>query len=222
MLSVIVEQVFPFVPYLQAHSAIMAELATFRPGGRPAEGPTLASIRSYCTAKPSDLEQALIAQQARSVALDEKTFKHAGSIATALAVASAATTAIAQSLSSPFWKAVVVSFTLPAIIYVMIGGFIGIAAAARTLPGYGTGIAFRIEQDAEPKAKKPYVIAEALACQERMNNIRVVRNEAAFLCIRNGFFFVGLAVCAVLLGTLFGAKPETVEPKIWPAAIYRS
>lgn len=216
----IIEQVLPFIPYLRAYSQITDELRSFAPRRDPVEGPTLAAIRAYCSAKPPDLEAALTAQLARAVTLDEKTFKHAGSIATALAVASAATTAVAQLLSNPMWKIIVTALTFPAIAYVMIGGFIGIAAAARTLPGYGTGLVFRLEQDAEPTARKPYVLAEALACQERMNNIRVARNEAAFMCIRNGFLFVGLAVSAVLLGALFTNKAETIEPKIWAAAVH--
>lgn len=46
------------------------------------------------------------------------------------------------------------------------------------------------------------------------------RSEAAFLCIRNGFFSIGLAVYAVLLGTLFSIKQEAITPKIWPASRY--
>jgi hypothetical protein len=214
-----VEQIFPFVEYLRAYSRITTELKSFAPGNRPVDGPAFSAVRAYCSAKPSDLEEALAAEHVRAAALDEKTFKHAGSMATALAVASAATTAVAQLLTSPAWKVIVTALTVPAIFYVMIGGFIGIAAAARTLPGYGTGVVFRLEQDAEPEFRKPYVLAEALACQERMNNIRVARNEAAFMCIRNGFLFVGLAVCAVLLGALFANKFETIEPKIWSAAV---
>jgi hypothetical protein len=199
----------------------MKELDSFATGGHPLEGPTLNAVRDYCSAKPSDLEEALLAQQARAITLDEKTFRHAGSIATALTVASAATTAVAQLLLSPFWKMVVTVSTFPAIFYVMAGGLLGIAAA-RTLPGYGTGIRFKIEQAAEALARKPYVLAEALACQERMNNIRVARNEAAFMSIRNGLLLIGVAICAVLLGALFATKVDTFERKIWPAAFHLS
>jgi hypothetical protein len=213
----ILHEMFPFVRYLRAHSAIMKELASFAPGRHPLEGPTLSAVRAYCGAKPLDLEEALIAQQTRATALDEKTFRHAASVATALTVASAATTAVAQLLSSPFWKMVVTVPTFLAIVYVMAGGMLGIAAA-RTLPGYGTGIRFRIEQDTEAPDRKPYVLAEALACQERMNNIRVARNEAAFMSIRNGFFCIVVAVCALLIGVQFAAKDNGIERKIWPAS----
>lgn len=218
ILNRIFHEMFPFVRYLRSRSAIMKELNSFAPGRLPQEGPILDAVRAYCSAKPADLEEALIAQQARAIAVDEKTFRHAGSIATILAVASAATTAVAQLLSSPSWKVAVTMSTLMAIIYVMIGGLIGISAA-RTLPGYGTGIRFRIEQDTEIPARKPYVLAEALACQERMNNIRVARNEAAFMSIRNGLIFIGIAICAVLLGAQFASKVDGLELKVWPASL---
>lgn len=217
----ILHEMFPFVRYLRAYSAIMKELASFVSGCIPQEGPTLNAIRAYCSAKPSDLEEALAAQQARAIALDEKTFRHAASIATVLTVASAATTAVAQLLTNPFWKMIVTASTLLAIIYVMVGGLLGIAAA-RTLPGYGMGIRFRLEQDTEAVAMKPYVLAEAVACQERMNNIRVARNEAAFMSIRNGLLFIGIAICALLLGAQFSSKVDGLELKVWPASFQQT
>lgn len=214
-------EILPFFRYLRMRSAIRKELESFAPGCRPSQGPTLAAIHTYCTAKPSDLEEALASQQARAIALDEKTFKHASSIATALTVASAATTAVSQLLSTPAWKLTVVGLTVPAIAYVSIGGLLGIAAA-RTLQVYGTGIAFKLEQQAEAQVMKPYVLAEALACQERMNHIRVARNEAAFMSIRNGFICMVLAICVVLVGAQFSNKPDAISPKIWPAGLASS
>jgi hypothetical protein len=206
--------------YLRLHSKIMRELALPLSGRQPPEGPTLDAIRAYCSAEPSDLEQALAAEHARAVTLDEKTFKHAASVATALAVASAATTAVAQLLSGPIWKLVVIAFTFPAIAYVMAGGLLGFATA-RTFPTFGIGMRFKIEQNNEKPAMKPYTLAEALACQERINLIRVARNEAAFMSIRNGFICIVFAICAVLLGVQFANKVDGIERKIWPASFQR-
>jgi hypothetical protein len=149
--------------------------------------------------------------------LSFKTFKHAASIATALAVASAATTAVAQLLTSPDWKFAVFACTIPAIVYVTVGGLLGFGAT-RTLVTFGVGIRFTIAQNSESLAMKPLVLVEALACQEGMNLIRAARNEAAFMSIRNGFIFVVLAISVVLLGATLATKTEPVERKIWPAS----
>jgi hypothetical protein len=221
LFSRVFHEFFPFVTYLGQCSKIMRELAVPMSGRQPPEGPTLDAIRAYCGAEPSDLEQALAAEHTRAIALDEKTFKHTASIATALAVASAATTAVAQLLSGPTWKLVVIAFTFPAVAYVMAGGLLGFATA-RTLPTFGIGMRFKIEQNNEKPAMKPYVLAEALACQERINLIRVARNEAAFMAIRNGFICIVIAICAVLLGVQFANKVDGIELKIWPASFQRS
>jgi hypothetical protein len=84
--------------------------------------------------------------------------KHAASIATALAVASAATTAVAQLLTSPDWKFAVVACTIPAIVYVTVGGLLGFGAT-RTLATFGVGIRFTIAQNSESLAMKPLVPA---------------------------------------------------------------
>ncbi len=211
------EQIFPFIKYLRFRSRKMHELDPHIRGLPFRKGPVLDAIRTFSHAEPADLKEALLAEQSRGVALDEKTFRHSASIATALTVASAATTAVAQLLTGPNWKLGIVACTVPAIMYVMIGGLLGFGAA-RALPTFGVGIRFTIAQNCESLAMSPLVLAEALACQEGMNLIRAARNEAAFMSMRNGFFFVGLAISLVLLGVNFSTKSDSIEPKIWPAS----
>ena len=121
---------------------------------------------------------------------------------------------------SPTWKFVVVVFASISVFYVMIGGLLGVAAATRTLPTFGIGMGFKAKRANESVAMRPYLLAEALACQERMNQIRVIRNEAAFMSIRNGFLFVLIAVLAVLIGVQFTNKDDAIERKIWPASTH--
>lgn len=217
LLSDLVEQALPFIKYLRFRSRTMSELETHILGLPFSSGPILDSIKYYSHAEASDLREALIAEQSRGIALDEKTFKHSSSIATALTVASAATTAIAQVLTSSEWKVATVACTAPAICYVVIGGLLGFGAI-RTLPTFGIGIRFMIAQNSETAAMRPLKLAEALACQEAINLIRVARNEAAFMSMRNGFVFVTMAVLMVLLGVTFATKSDQTRPRIWPAS----
>lgn len=211
------EQILPFLKYLRIRWKKMREVGSYIGDRPPQAGPIFDSILAYSYAGQDDLEEAIIAEQNRGIALDEKTFRHAAATATALTVASAATTAVAQLLTSASWKIAVVLCTAPAVCYVMIGGLLGYGAA-RTLYTFGTGIRFKLEQNSTIPMMKTYVLAEALACQEAMNSIRGARNEAAFLSMRNGFLFVAMAVLVVLLGVSFTKKDDHIEPKIWPAA----
>jgi hypothetical protein len=217
----LLEQGLPFVRYLRFRSLKLRELEPYVRDQPPKAGAVLDAIRLYAHAEEGDLREALLAEQSRGLALDEKTFRHSASIATALTVASAATTAVAQLLTSSGWKLAALACTAPAIFYVMIGGLLGYGAT-RTLQMFGIGMGFTMARNSAGPVMKPYVLAEALACQEAMNLIRGVRNEAAFLSMRNGFFFVALAVLVVLLGVTFATKDDRIEPKIWRTTITRS
>jgi hypothetical protein len=61
-------------------------------------------------------------------------------------------------LTSPDWKFAVVACTIPAIVYVTVGGLLGFGAT-RTLATFGVGIRFTIAQNSESLAMKPLVPA---------------------------------------------------------------
>jgi hypothetical protein len=213
------EELLPFIVYLRMSSTVLNELEMYRSGKLP-EGPVFNALRAYSGAALADLEGSLIAEQTRGVALDEKTFKHAASTATALTIASAATTAVAQLLPGPNWKIAVIACAFPAIVYVMAGGLLGFAAA-RTLPMFGTGMRFATEIKNAELMMKPFEMARALACQERINQVRVARNEAAFMSIRNGFLFIVAALSIALFGVQFASKAGDIERKVWPVLDHR-
>ena len=64
--------------------------------------------------------------------------------------------------------------------------------ALRTFPTYGYGTQFLLQQ----RENTETVLADALARQETMNNIRHLRNETAYAALRNGllFLFAGIIV----------------------------
>jgi hypothetical protein len=210
----VLHELFPFVAYLKLRRSIRKELDSFAIKALPEDGPTLAAVRRYAVATPENIKEELVIQQKRAADLDDKTFKYATSIATALTIAAAATTAVAQLLSNSILKLAVVMVGVPAIGYVMAGGLLGIAAA-RTMGGYGTGLEFRLAQDGERPAMRPLVLAVALACQERVNIAKSARNEAAFMCIRNGFILTTIAICVILAGSRSQDKSDTIERKTW-------
>ncbi|MBB5053605.1 hypothetical protein HNQ36_003605 [Afipia massiliensis] len=212
----IFEELFPFITYLRLRSKVLGEVAEFSIGSMP-DGPILIAVRIYASAAPTDLEDGLISEQKRGVTLDEKTFRHAASIATALTIASAATAAVAQMLPGTEWKIAVVVFTIPSIFYITAGGLLGLAAA-RTLTMFGTGMRFTLDSKNASPSMKPIVIAHALACQERVNLVRVARNEVAFMLIRNGFLCIVAALSIALCGAMYANKDDAVERKVWCAA----
>ncbi|HEV2899548.1 MAG TPA: hypothetical protein VGX71_17285 [Pseudaminobacter sp.] len=83
-----------------------------------------------------------------------------------------------------------------ALFYVLSSGFVALGAV-RTLPSFGYGTQFLLQL----QAGAPNAIADALARQELMNNIRHLRNETAYQALRNGLIllFAALLLFATML-----------------------
>lgn len=73
--------------------------------------------------------------------------------------------------------------------YVLSAGFVALGAL-RTLPSYGYGTRFLLQQE----DNAPSTVADALARQELMNNIRHLRNETAYQALRNGLILLFVAI----------------------------
>ena len=93
-------------------------------------------------------------------------------------------------------------------IYVLIAGFLAMAAF-RTLPsfGYGTEFLVGLKQSAEPKQ----IYLDCLVRQERANQIRQIRNEAAFQALRNGFIIFALVLIVYLLYPVPSPPSRTIS-----------
>ena len=80
--------------------------------------------------------------------------------------------------------------------YVLAAGFVALGAL-RTLPSYGYGTQFMLQQQGNTQT----ILADALARQETMNIIRHLGNETAYQALRNGLLllFVGILIFAATL-----------------------
>jgi hypothetical protein len=89
-----------------------------------------------------------------------------------------------------------------------------VSASLRTLPTFGYGTGFKIDSKTADAPAEVYV--DALLRQEKANQIRQVRNEAAFQALRNGFFLFGIVLILYLL-VLTGMIHTSLSAVVRPA-----
>jgi hypothetical protein len=93
------------------------------------------------------------------------------------------------------------------IFYIFVGGSIALSSL-RTLPTFGYGTGFKIDVKRANAPVEVYI--DALLRQEKANQIRQVRNEAAFQALRNGFVLFGIVLILyflVLAGIIHAGLP---------------
>lgn len=184
------EEVFPFVTYLVSWRRLRELMNGENP---PASPDTLASYRNLGT---SDLEKRLTEEHERAKSLDEKTFKMTFSLALGLTILGSVTAVLLGNIGESTIAALMRFGITLSILYIFFGGSIALSSL-RTLPTFGYGTGFRIAAKAASTPGELYV--EALLRQEKANQIRQVRNEAAFQALRNGFVLFGIVLILYLL-----------------------
>jgi hypothetical protein len=128
--------------------------------------------------------------------MDEKTFKLTLSLSVGLTVlGSTAAFLVKTVLSATVQTALAVMIGL-GLLYVLAAGFVALGAL-RTFQSYGYGTQFLLQQQEDAQN----ALADALARQETANNIRHLRNEAAYQAVRNGLFLL-FAAFLVFAATL--------------------
>ncbi|MGB8274288.1 MAG: hypothetical protein WCF16_03350 [Alphaproteobacteria bacterium] len=150
----------------------------------------------YSTLAVDQLTRRLEDERQRASAMDEKTFKLTLSLSVGLTVLGSTVALLVNGVSSPTVQIALIIMIGLGLFYVLAAGFVAVGAL-RTLPSYGYGTRFLLDQSVDP----PQILADALARQETMNVVRHLRNEAAYQAMRNGllFLFAGIMVFA---GTL--------------------
>jgi hypothetical protein len=121
--------------------------------------------------------------------MDEKTFKLTLSLTVGLTLLGTTMNALEDGIHNDGMKTAFEIMVLGSVVYVLIGGMVALGAL-KTLPSYGYGSDFAIEN----KNKNKGAALRALVLQEKMNNVRHLRNEASYQCLRNGML---LLLCAV-------------------------
>ena len=126
-------------------------------------------------------------ERQRASALDEKTFKLTLSLSVGLTVLGSTAAFFAKGV----WADIVVAVIGIGVFFVLGAGFVALGAL-RTLPSYGYGTQFLLRKS----ENEQIILADALARQETMNQMRHLRNETSFQALRNGLLliFAGIAL----------------------------
>jgi hypothetical protein len=185
----LLEELCPFPYYL----------ARARRQRRRTESPDILKEPAYAeygSLPAEQLTERLKEERARAAALDDKTFKLTLSLSVGLTVLGSTAAVLVRAVSAPTIQALLTFIIGVAMFYVLSAGFVAIGAL-RTLPSFGYGTAFLLQQ----QTGAPNAIADALARQEIMNSIRHLRNETAYQAVRNGLIllFVGILLFAATL-----------------------
>lgn len=147
----------------------------------------------YATLTDEILQQRLLAEHERAVKIDDKTSKFTLGFSISLTVISVLSNNIVKIIPIGRLGDYISPIFIVSSIYMLASSLISLGSL-KTLPRYGYGTAFEIDKS---KSK----LANAVICQERINNLRHARNEAAFMSLRNGclLIFAALVLCALAL-----------------------
>jgi hypothetical protein len=187
LVSRIAEEIFPFAFYL-----IRAQRQRWR-----CDSSDLlkdATFKSYATLSTEQLSERLKEERARAVALDDKTFKLTLSLSVGLTLVGSTAAVLIKMVTSTTIQITLTAIISLALIYVLLAGFVALGAL-RTLPTYGYGTQFLLQEHADSA-----VAADALARQELMNSIRLLRNETSYQALRNGLILLFLGLMIFIMG----------------------
>lgn len=199
-LSRFAEEMFPFCHYfLRAHKKIKLSNS---------EDILLdKNFAGYGNLVHDQLVDRLKEERTRASQLDDKTFKLTLSLSFGLTVLGSTTAFLTKAVASHMAQIALAFLVGGTLFYVLMAGFVALGAL-KTLPSFGYGTAFLIQLQTCTADK----IADALARQETMNLVRHLRNETAYMALRNGLIllFIGLSIFAATIAF------ETFYPSIKP------
>jgi len=148
----------------------------------------------YRELSPEILKERLLEEHKRADSIDEKTFKFTLAFSVGLAVLSGGATIFLKTVAEGFLEFLGFVLTSSAAFYMLVGGLTALGAIG-TMPKYGFGTHFR------HKLAKDEIntLVYALIGQEQVNLIRQMRNETAYLNLRNGFLLLIITLVLVPL-----------------------
>ena len=192
--SRLLEELFPFMCYVRRRNHLLQRSESDRILDSEA-------FAGYGTLSEEELQNRLSEERQRAQSMDEKTFKLTLSFSVGLAVFGLTTTSVARNMPYVPIQGILITLVGLGLLFVLSAGFIALGAL-RTFPSYGYGTAFMVKIRKTEKTEAVLVLAAELARQETMNNIRHLRNEAAYQTLRNGLFlfFVGVMLSLAALG----------------------
>jgi hypothetical protein len=191
------EELLPFIAFAIRQRAMRAKmLGDDTPGSAD-------MFAQYCTLGEKELEKRLLEERERAKALDEKTFRMTLALSVGLPALGVMLATLPGDLGSSMARLLIqgaISFLL--VLFVVASGYLAIASQ-RGLPTFGYGTAFRLAVKAAHHPSK--VHADALLRQEVANQVRQMRNEAAFQTLRNGVVMICLVLVLNFLARIVSA-----------------
>lgn len=136
----------------------------------------------YFEIEEETLSNRLKEEHQRSQKIDDKTSKFTLGLSVCLTVLGVVATVLTKLLPAHDLKPLVVVFFSISSLYMLAGGIVSLGAF-KLMPtyGYGTLYEYLKANNGTPE------IVKALIGQENMNLVKQVKNQVAYLCIRNGF-----------------------------------
>ena len=187
-ISRILEEIFPFFAYFCNRS-------------RPKKQCdcnnilNLERFADYRKLSSEQLTRRLDDEHQRASAIDEKTSKMTLSLSVSVMILGFMIAFTAKLEFDSMDQGLLILVVL-VLLYILIAAFMALGAL-RTLPKYGYGTEFVLKKSQE-STRKVEILADALARQECMNDIRHLRNEMAYQTLRNVFYL--LFISAVIFG----------------------
>lgn len=117
----------------------------------------------------------------RSQRIDDKTSKFTLGLSICLTVLGVSATVVAKLLPAHELKFLVVVFLSICSLYMILGGIVSLGAF-KLMPTYGYGTLYEYRKSRNGTSE----VVKALIGQENINLVKQVRNQVAYLCIRNG------------------------------------
>ena len=186
----IIEEIFPFGHYVVYYRKVSKKI----------HSPDILSdqkLKEYYTLSEEQLEKRLEEEHQRALVIDEKTFKMILSLSLEVAVLSSTAVLFPKVLPSAWIQAVLNGILVIGLLYFFLAVLV-MLGALRTRPLYGYGTEFLLQQQKGSCRKR--VQAEALARQEFTNQSCHLRNETAYMSLRNIFLliFTGTVIFLVM------------------------
>ena len=147
------------------------------------------AFSGYGSLSAAQLTDRLKEERQRASAMDDKTFKFTLSLSVGLTILGSTAAFLVKAVSSAAIQTTLAIIIGLGLFYVLAAGFVALGAL-RTYPSYGFGTQFLLQQQGNAQN----AMADALARQETINNIRHLRNEAAYQALRNGLFLLFAAI----------------------------
>lgn len=183
MLNIILlmfEEVLPFIFFVKNKRKKLNQIQ--------ARGASEEKIR-YSTLPIEKLNCRLSEEHERAIKIDEKTAKFTLGLSVSLTILSTASGTLAKLLPDNDINSTIILLCGLSSVFMLIAGIISLGAL-KTLPKYGYGTIHELRAEEEGVC----YLAEVLIQQEDINIVRHLRNEAAYQCLRNGFFLLLVAL----------------------------